>query len=157
MPIPKHLRHLYRGPQYRAWRAALVERSCNRCEQCLKPNHALVQTVTPLNVLGLRMAWRVVGMRDWQDQQGKRVKRLTHIHALRKITPREIQVVLTAAHLNHTAGDDRPENGAMLCQRCHLNLDLPLHLVHAKETRLDRKEAHRPGWLIEPSALQEAM
>ena len=73
-------------------------------EQCLKPNHERVETVTPMNVLGLRMAWRLVGERNWQDQRGKRVKRLTHLGAIKKLVHRCIRVVLTAAHLNQTPG-----------------------------------------------------
>lgn len=151
MPIPKHLRHLYRGPKYRAWRKALVERSGDKCEQCKKPNGIDVHTHTPLNVLGLRMAWRFPGSSTWIDQLGHRVYRLTHLGALKRMgTPRQIKVVLTAAHLNHVAGDDRVENGKMLCQWCHLHYDQAVHQVHAKETRLDRKDAARP-------LLQEAL
>lgn len=44
------------------------------------------------------------------------------------------KVVLTVAHLNHTPGDDRLENLAALCQRCHLNLDREQHVQNAKQT-----------------------
>lgn len=147
MPIPKHLRHFYRGKQYDAWRARLVKRSGNKCEQCRKPNGLSILTVTPLNILGLRMAWTPSGLPNlWRDQNGKPVRRLTHWHVLKSLAPgaRAITVVLTAAHLNHTPGDDRDENGKMLCQWCHLHHDQHEHLKHAKETRLNRKDAARP-------------
>jgi hypothetical protein len=142
MPIRHELRHFYRGPGYRAWRAALVERAGNKCEQCRKPNGACVETATPLNVLGLRMAWRLNPHARWRDQTGKVVRRLTHVQALRERirSARLITVVLTAAHLNHTPGDDRLENGRLLCQWCHLNYDR----LHHKETRTLRKDAARP-------------
>lgn len=38
-----------------------------------------------------------------------------------------VRVILAVAHLNHRPGDDRPENLAALCQRCHLLLDLSQH------------------------------
>lgn len=52
---------------------------------------------------------------------------------------RSIRVVLTVAHLNHVAGDDRDENLKALCQWCHLVYDLEHH--HA--TRAARKDAGR--------------
>jgi hypothetical protein len=52
---------------------------------------------------------------------------------------RSIIVVLTVAHLNHTSGDDRPENLKALCQWCHLNHDA----CHHRETRGIRKDRTR--------------
>lgn len=148
MPIPKHLRHFYRGKQYEEFRAQLRARAGDKCEQCRKPNGTRIETVTPLNILGLRMAWRLDMRFPWRDQHGARITRLTYLQALRKLRKagktRDVQVVCTAAHLNHVAGDDRPENGRWLCQWCHLNYDLPIHQAHAKETRLTRKDAGRP-------------
>jgi hypothetical protein len=66
---------------------------------------------------------------DVQIREGKRTGRL-----------RQIYVVLTIAHLNHTPGDDRPENLKALCQWCHLNYDK----LHHKETRALRKDRTRP-------------
>jgi len=56
------------------------------------------------------------------------------------------KVVLTVAHLGvdypsgkegskHDKHDVRRENLKSLCQACHLRLDLPDHIAHAKETR----------------------
>jgi hypothetical protein len=59
------------------------------------------------------------------------------------------RVVLTVAHLGapyatgegwaegdkHDKHDVRRESLAALCQACHLRLDLPDHIAHAKETR----------------------
>jgi hypothetical protein len=44
------------------------------------------------------------------------------------------------AHLNGVAGDDRDENLAWLCRRCHLHHDRPFH----RNTRAARKDAARP-------------
>lgn len=46
-----------------------------------------------------------------------------------------IVIVLTIAHLNHDTKDNREENLAALCQRCHLNYDKELHAVNARTTR----------------------
>jgi hypothetical protein len=143
MPIPKHLRHFYRGKAYQDWRNALLERAGGKCEQCRKRNGFQVETCTPLNVAGLRMAWRNDPRNAWRDQHGKRVARVPHVQALRAAVKarrtRIVTVVLTAAHLNHIAGDDRMENGMMLCQWCHLNYDRPVNLAHSRETRRAKK------------------
>ena len=71
------------------------------------------------------------------------------------------KVVLTVAHLGaplatgdgwipgdpHDKHDVRRESLAALCQRCHLRLDLPDHIAHAKETRQRkiREQAEKSG------------
>lgn len=54
------------------------------------------------------------------------------------------KVVLTVAHFNHIAGDDRPENLIVLCQRCHLSLDRDQHVENARATRQEKKDDARP-------------
>lgn len=49
------------------------------------------------------------------------------------------RVVLTTAHLNHDPTDNRLENLAHLCQRCHLRLDMTQHRRNAAATRRARK------------------
>ncbi len=51
-------------------------------------------------------------------------------------------VVLTVAHTcSCTPLCANPEHTMALCNRCHLRLDLPLHMKHAAETRRLAKEA----------------
>jgi hypothetical protein len=70
------------------------------------------------------------------------------------------KVVLTVAHLGtdypsgkkgdkHDKHDVRRENLKSLCQACHLRLDLPDHIAHARETRQRkrREEAMNAGQL----------
>ena len=54
------------------------------------------------------------------------------------------KVVLSAAHLNHTPGDNRATNLKALCQRCHLQHDRADNLRRARLTRCTRKDARRP-------------
>lgn len=56
----------------------------------------------------------------------------------RQLVNRESRVVLTIAHLNHDTTDNRDENLAALCQRCHLTYDAKFHATNASATR-DRK------------------
>jgi 5-methylcytosine-specific restriction endonuclease McrA len=48
------------------------------------------------------------------------------------------KVVLTVAHLNHNPGDNRDQNLAALCQKCHNSYDAP--------TRTMKKEVKRQVW-----------
>lgn len=51
------------------------------------------------------------------------------------------RVVLTIAHLNHDITDNRDENLAALCNRCHLTYDARHHAENAKATRARKKAA----------------
>lgn len=53
----------------------------------------------------------------------------------RQLVGRESRVVLTIAHLNHDTTDNRDENLAALCQRCHLSYDAKYHAMNASKTR----------------------
>lgn len=52
--------------------------------------------------------------------------------------PNMIRIVLTVAHLNHDIADNRDENLACLCQKCHNGHDVQYRQGHAKETRQKR-------------------
>lgn len=143
MPIPKPFRHLYRGPQYEAFRAALLDRAGNACEQCKAPNHARVFRAN----LKLFKGWwwdEILG--SGHDPRGNPQAHIDHVSAVQEYGAelRGVRIVLTAAHLNQTPGDDRLENGMMLCQWRHLNYDMPVHLVHSRETRCGKKDPLRP-------------
>lgn len=46
-----------------------------------------------------------------------------------------IKIILTTAHLNHDPTDNRDENLAAWCQRCHLAHDSTHHRTNARKTR----------------------
>ena len=48
-------------------------------------------------------------------------------------------VILTTAHLCHKTKCARRSHLKSLCQKCHLRLDIDLHIKHSKETRLKNK------------------
>lgn len=110
MPIKPELRHHYGKTWRTVTRPRILERAGNCCEQCGVQNRVAV--------------WR--NGRDWST---------THFEGAHPIW-----VVLTIAHLNHTAGDDRDDNLKALCQWCHLNLDVE----HHRESRAIRKDLGRP-------------
>lgn len=54
------------------------------------------------------------------------------------------KVVLSAAHLNHTPGDNRATNLKALCQRCHLNHDRQDNIRRAKYHRMLLRLSRQP-------------
>lgn len=53
------------------------------------------------------------------------------------------RVVLTVAHLDDDPRNNRDNNLAALCQRCHLSYDAPIHANHARETKRRKRDAAR--------------
>lgn len=118
MPIRPELRQHY-GKSWRATRAAILERAGNTCEctgQCGSGGHdfeggrcAAPNAVTIWRDLDTPSSW-TLRAQSWS---------------------RPVRVVLTVAHLNQVAGDDRPEHLLALCQLCHLRLDRHQHAANA--------------------------
>ena len=80
------------------------------------------------------VAHRIIG---WRDVRG-------NFHPLGEgqAAPagmKAIRIVLTVAHLNHDTTDNRPENLAALCQRCHLLHDRKQHQATAGKRRRGRQ------------------
>ena len=50
---------------------------------------------------------------------------------------KDIKVVLTVAHLNHTPEDNRRENLRALCQACHLAYDAPHKAAERRKRKND--------------------
>jgi hypothetical protein len=97
------------------------ERAGDRCEWCKAPNGEYI--------------YRVKGdefQYTTRETMGDGQVGITHHIG--------IKVVLTVAHLNHDTTDNRDENLAALCQRCHLRYDADLHKRNSAETRRKKKE-----------------
>ena len=62
-------------------------------------------------------------------------------------------VVLTVHHWNHDKHDNRDENLAALCQRCHLSSDGDHHRRKARETRNRKKGPRLPGMEAEENVI----
>lgn len=136
MPIKPEFRHFYRGVAWKSVREAILARACHKCEcrgQCGSARHG---EFGPCGAPNRRLIVRPID--DPENWHG-------HHHTGNCIgAPCEDQyffkakvvwVILTIAHLNHVAGDDRPENLLALCQRCHLRMDSAQHAASAARTR----------------------
>jgi len=59
-----------------------------------------------------------------------------------------VRIVVTVAHLNHVAGDNRPENLRVLCAGCHLRYDIQHHAIqrkrNARRKALDGQQLELP-------------
>jgi hypothetical protein len=136
MPIRADLRHFY-GREWRTvTRPRILARAGNRCEQCRVPNHSQVTRVAGW--------WVKLPGSLWRDDAG----RWQYGSEIPAGQLRRVRIVLTIAHLNHTAGDNRGENLKALCQYHHLQLDA----FHHHLTRAARKDAARPLLNQEASA-----
>jgi 5-methylcytosine-specific restriction endonuclease McrA len=139
MPIRPEYRHFYRGPAWRAIRGCILIRARHCCEQCGKPNHQLVWVYSSKACGQYWTLLKGVGQKWHYCLFGGSTGSFT-LFPGQWGGVRRIRVQLHVAHLNHTPGDDRPENLKALCQWCHLNLDKLEH----KRTRSIRKDARRP-------------
>lgn len=135
MPIRPENRHHY-GKAWRELRTTILARAENRCEcrgecdeehfqvdeegdrvpgdRCNAPNLTVVARCDEEHP-GLWVSWELADRAAYEW--------------------RPVRIVLTVAHLNHEAGDDRPENLRAMCQRCHLRLDRHQHAATARATR----------------------
>ncbi|HWE51372.1 MAG TPA: hypothetical protein VG273_16390 [Bryobacteraceae bacterium] len=147
MPIRRELRHFYRGPAWRAKRRFVLDRAGDKCERCGKPNRQLIWVLrdgTGRWALYWEGGTRNLTLGRWRDQSGAEISAPATQSDPRGVWPFLITCVLTVAHLNQVAGDDRDDNLAALCQRCHLAHDARAHVASARRTRAARVGQ---GWL----------
>jgi len=151
VPIRPELRHFYGRVWQTVTRPRILARAGNKCEQCGKPNHRRLWVWSPRiygdqywTLTKIRQAWHYC---KFGGAAGNFV-----LYGVQWRDARRIRVVLTIAHLNHTAGDDRDENLKALCQWCHLNYDKE----HHRETRATRKDRGRPLLQLAASDTPEA-
>jgi hypothetical protein len=131
MPIRPELRHFYRGPNWKAVRRRILTRARNQCEHCGRPDRTEVVT-SPDGRWAPEPSSASSPIGPWKDERGRPAP------APYRDDFRGVFVVLTVAHLNHVAGDDRPENLAALCQRCHLKHDEPQHRASRAARRREK-------------------
>ena len=110
MPIKTENKSRYPA-NWRAIRAAILERAGDCCEFCGRPNHV----------------WAVKsGAWCWEKEQ---------MEAVALPGERVYRLVLTIAHLDHQPENCAPENLRALCRRCHLAYDAEHHQRTAYQTR----------------------
>lgn len=146
MPIRPELRKYYGASWRTEIRPRILKRAGECCEICGVPNHTTVLRAcgwwTPATLeatvfkFGGRLAGKEVVQLPWMCASLSMPK----MHGFPASITHWVGIVLTIAHLNHVAGDDRDENLMALCQWCHLNHDKEQH----RESRSVRKDQGRP-------------
>lgn len=141
MPIRPEYRKYYRGPQWQATRARILERSQHCCERCGIPNGLYAMRASGARWFDAapgRGVWIRPG--DVMVDRRPPIERGVVIPEPTDWPPRFVTAQLGIAHLNNVPGDDRDENLAAWCRECHLIADRPFH----KLTRSTRKDRARP-------------
>lgn len=102
-------------------RPDILERDNNCCKFCGVKNHGIIHR---FGKLSNEWAYWPEGMQSeaWTIDGLKSTK-----------------VILTIAHLDHNKENNNYNNLAALCQKCHLGIDLPHHMVNARNTRTKKK------------------
>ena len=115
MPIKPENRARY-PRNWKAIRAAILDRARHRCEQCGIPDGV----------------YRNRNTGQWTDDHGL-------VETWSMDGDRTARIVLTIAHLDHTPENCDPANLRALCQRCHLAYDATHHAQTAYQTRRRHK------------------
>lgn len=120
-------------------RPAILKRANNCCEECGVDNYAVVYWDKELKqwerICG-NIHCDAAGNGELSYQEARICADLNNENAGYKVW---IVICLTIAHLNHDINDNRYENLAALCNRCHLNYDKKYHRENAKLTIQKKK------------------
>lgn len=121
------------------WKAIsqrIRDRAKNRCEWCGIPNYAVGYRTFDGVFIPLILE-EAAGKGELPYSEARKVAD-HHRRVFGNTHPKAVVIVLTVAHLNHDTTDNRDENLACLCNRCHLKYDAQLHACNGRATR-DRK------------------
>ncbi len=122
------------------------ERAGHKCEWCKAPNGRSV-----LRGQGEHDGTYLIDNTMYCNKTGDVVRRIVLDSEYNY--SRQTKIVLTVSHLNHNIADNRDENLAALCQRCHLRHDAAHHAANAKATR-DRKRGQADMLAIDRTEAQ---
>lgn len=130
MPIRPENRHRY-PPEWNAIRADVRARSGDRCERCDVPNRAYRITYEDGSEYAIEP-----NETDARGRPAFSADRMLYIETAELADDAHVaRIVLTVAHLNHQPEDNRPENLAHLCQRCHNRHDAATRARGIRERR----------------------
>lgn len=130
MPIKPENKHRYPA-NWKAIRAAILERAHDCCEQCKVPNGERIARGAGRHVDTYQTSDANVYSADTGEHLGR--VRMSE-YELKNM----VEIVLTIAHLDHQPENCDPSNLRALCQRCHLRYDAAHHALTARNTRRAR-------------------
>lgn len=148
MPIKPENKKLY-SPNWKEISGRVRTRAGNKCEKCGVANYAVGFRDSDVSFSGvgggIEMDLAAQGL-QYPSLQPMTYKLARSIaDGINEISidsddPKYIVIVLTVAHLNHDPTDNRMENLACYCQRCHLRHDQQHHGANARNTRNRKKK-----------------
>jgi len=120
------------APDWKQIRAAILERSRQKCENCGVSNGAFI--------------FRSVNFSSWYDPTQDAYFSYPSGEPepdwyVAECREKGVTIVLTIAHANHDIQDNRDSNLFSWCQLCHLRYDAAHHAANAAKTRLAKKAA----------------
>lgn len=127
MPIKPENKHRY-PPNWKAIRAAILERAGHCCEQCKAANRTRICRGAGNDADTYMTHEAEVYCADTGEHLGR--KRMSDYEV-----GKMVDIVLTIAHLDHVPENCDLANLRALCQRCHLRYDAVHHARNARETR----------------------
>ena len=129
MPIKPENKARY-PKDWKAIRERILEHGGYACEQCGALNHAI----------GYRRPDGIFMMTSFNEKLAM-IWPSRHSLVPKPEWAKEIEIVLTIAHLDHTPENCAPENLRALCQKCHLAYDHEHHQRNSYQTRRKGKAA----------------
>lgn len=93
------------------------QRARNKCEWCGAPNHKYIYRIEK-------------GNPDWELMPEGHLADAMDLDGI-KFT----KIMLTVAHIDHIKTNNKFDNLAALCQRCHLRHDIKQHIMNRKYGR----------------------
>lgn len=119
-------------------RPRILKRAGNKCERCNAVNHSLVFRGV-LN--GIEVYQNIEGeIFSYPDGSYLGADVYAEIEPISgDPSQKAVKIVLTIAHLDHNIENNKDENLASLCQKCHVNHDKEHHLENARKTREKKK------------------
>lgn len=117
MPIRPENRHFYKTPEWKAAKAAVIQRASGKCEHCGVPNGELIIRDRD---------------GDWvEDYEFARTCSFYDIPEGNKF----VRIVLTVAHMDQNPANNALENLKHLCQKCHNTLDAPFRALNRQKNK----------------------
>lgn len=113
-------------PKWTLIRRLILKRAKNRCEWCGRKNYSIVDKET--KKYPIHSKWEAFHQILYNPHTGWTYNALLKHFGFTKI-------VITVAHLDHDKNNNRFNNLAALCQRCHLGHDKNEHINNRKYGR----------------------
>lgn len=91
--------------------------------------------MSPMNKADYPENWNEISIKT-RERAGNKCELCGAVNG--ESTARRTKVVLTVHHIDRDKKNNKRLNLIALCQKCHLRLDLEVHMENARKTRLQK-------------------